>query len=229
MKTIKSLILGALLMGATSAHALSLDYNTVISGAIPDGTLPWLTATFSDVTQKVNGVNTNGVLMVLRAPGLTGSSDFVTEWDFNSKLSTLAGLQHVDTLTGTQLKSFAAGSDIVHGGTGALFDMDFIFCSSASQSKRFDGGDIASVFLYGVNGLTADSFNAYSDPIDKAYLSEAHIQGITNLTGSSTWVIPGEDNGSGGGGGTPVVPEPGTALLLGAGMAGLALYRRTRK
>lgn len=48
-------------------------------------------------------------------------------------------------------------------------------------------------------------------------------------TGRAWALVPDtEDGGGGGGGGGSVVPEPGTFLLLGAGLMGLGLYGRKR-
>jgi len=51
---------------------------------------------------------------------------------------------------------------------------------------------------------------------------------LENNPGSHDVTWKTGDDGGGGGGGENVVPEPGTFLLLGAGLMGLGLYGRKR-
>jgi len=224
MKTIRTLFLGiALLMTATAAHALTFDFTQVLTGDTPNGTSPWLTAIFSDSTLQVGDADTQGVLLTLTAPGLVDTDNFVSTWAFNTQLGSLTGLQHqVTELDGiTNLESFDFGIDSYNAGAGALFDLVFQFVTSnqGGGASRFEGGELASIFLYGVDGLTADSFYALSSPESKAYFAEAHIQEIIGGDEGSAWVVPG----------TTPVPEPGTLLLLGAGFLGLAIYGKRRR
>lgn len=230
MRKLRILLVGFLLLAAAStAHAVTLqfDFDTSLDGFDePAGPAPWLTAVFSDTDKVIDGVTTDGVQLDLSASGLD-VEEFVTKWYFNTTLDSLVGLQHVDTLTGATLDTFSADIDAFNAGGGGNFDMYIEFKSS--NAERFGQLDLASFFLYGVTGLTAETFNALSVPDEKAYLAEAHIQGILDAAGDpelSAWVVPGD--GGGGGGGTPV-PEPGTMLLLGAGFLGLAVYGKRRQ
>ena len=232
MRKLRILLVGFLLFAAAStAHAVTLqfDFDTPLEGDEfyePIGPAPWLTAVFSDTDKVIDGVTTDGVQLDLSASGLY-VDEFVTKWFFNTTLNSLDGLQHVDTLNGADLDIFSADIDAFNAGGGGNFDMYIQF--NSSNALRFEQADLASFFLYGVTGLTAETFNALSTPEEKAYLAEAHIQGIMDSAGDpelSAWVVPGD--GGGGGGGTPV-PEPGTMLLLGAGFLGLAVYGKRRQ
>lgn len=220
-KALATLIL--LLLMANHAQALTFEFSEVLTGDTPNGTPPWLKATFEDATAKVGTEDTRGVLLTLTAPGLVDTDNFVSAWAFNNQLPTLAGLQYkVQQLNGmTKLKSFSSGTDFYEAGAGARYDLAIVFLTSnaGSGAARFEGGELASLFLYGVEGLDAGSFYALSSPSGKAYLAEAHIQGIDGGPEGSSWVVPG---------GAPV-PEPGTVMLLGAGFLGLLIYSKRRR
>jgi hypothetical protein len=64
-----------------------------------------------------------------------------------------------------------------------------------------------------VTGLTEGTFDTGSN--SAGYISEAHIQGIGS---DSAWITEG----------TTPVPEPGTMVLFGIGMLGLAVYGKRR-
>lgn len=222
MKCVRAAVLAvALLSAATAAQANTLlfEFDQVISGDTPDGASPWLTATIADVTGSQPGV-----LVTLAASGL-GGSDFITEWNFNTTLPSLDGLQHTySTVTGTtNLTHFFSGIDSVNAGTGAWFDLGLRFTTAGNQggTNRFMGGELATLFLYGIADLNAETFLALSSPAAKAYLAEAKIQGIGGDAEASSWIVPETE--------TTPVPEPGTMMLLGTGVLGLALYGKRRR
>lgn len=224
---ITALTLACLLFGtAISAHALLYEFDTVITGAKPSGPTPWLTAEFTDSKKTINGVETNGVLLKLRAPNLaTNPNEFVTRWYFNNILEeTIEDLKFSTALSGTALAKknfYPVDVNDLNAGGGARFDVYFEFQTS-KVGGRFENGDLADIFMYGVASLSAETFNAlstFNDNKTKQYFAEAHIQGISTGEGSS-WVTPGPT--------PPPVPEPGTLILLGAGMLGLAFYGKRR-
>jgi hypothetical protein len=130
-------------------------------------------------------------------------------------LKSVNNTSSVATITG-----FTAGNNIVNGAGGGAnnkYDLDIQFQTNNSRggAGRLRDNEIANIFLYGLNGLTAASFDSVSSTA--GYISQAHIQGITEGDASS-WVVQGK---------TPV-PEPGTMMLLGIGMFGLAVYGKRR-
>lgn len=223
---IAALLLSCLIIYSTTpAQALLYEFNTVISGATPGGPAPWLTAEFTDTTKTIDNVIKSGVLLQLRAPNLDTdpTKEFVTNWYFNNTLEdTIHNLKFSTSLVGTALalkNYYPVDVNDLNAGGGAKFDIYFQFQTSNKNSGRFENGDSADIFMYGVEGLTADTFYALStsnNTSKQQYFAEAHIQGIS--TGDcSSWVVPG----------TPV-PEPGTMTLLGFGLLGLALYGKRR-
>jgi hypothetical protein len=215
------LAVGLIMVSGTGnpAHATSLtiDYTQVLTGTTPVGLAPWLRATFQDQTG-------GGVLLTDNAAGLA-DSEFTTDLLFNSLVG-LNGLKYVNrsssvaTIPDKDGVTFGNNTIIgAAGGSNNLYDLDIKFTTSNATKKdpagRLTDNEIASIFLYNVKDLTALSFNTGS--YTAGYLSQAHIQGIGDDS-KSAWIIPGP----------APVPEPGTMVLLGFGMLGLAIYGKRR-
>jgi len=198
---------GVILAAASvPANALTLTFELdeeYTGAAEPLGPEPWLTATFEDA-------GLNQVSLTLDTDGLTGN-EFVSNWFFNIQ----------DGLIITSVIPFfpiVQAQDARHAGgaPGHGFDIEFEF--PTAEDDRF-GADETRVFTLGAPGLTALSFE-YLNAAGNFY-SAAHVQSIDNpaFPGyTSGWIGARES--------ISAIPEPGTILLLGAGLAGLFGIRR---
>jgi hypothetical protein len=204
------------ILTATSVPAATFTYPLDIefSGATePEGLTPWLTATFEDVA-------TNQVQLTMSASGLT-DAEFVSEWYFNFDPAFNPGdritfpliISGPPYLPGTGIGANNFQAD----GESEKFDIVFQF-EIANNPNRFTMGESAVYLFTGTGGpdLTADSFNFLNE--DGTFYSAAHVQGIGESNNLSGWIAATES--------ISAIPEPGTILLLGAGLAGLFGIRR---
>lgn len=114
----------------------------------------------------------------------------------------------------------------VRGGAGADFDWGVNFGNGAGppgngtlQTASFT---ISADIPLTLADLSEQSFPNNVDTAAKPILFAAHVQSTETVFGGDSETV---------GGGTPsgVIPEPGTALLLGAGLGGLAAVGRRRR
>lgn len=83
--------------------------------------------------------------------------------------------------------------------------------------------------VYARDGKTGgNEVFAYSTGFGFDTLADIGNGNAMDVTNGRAWALVPDTNGGGGGGGGSQVPEPGTMLLLGAGLFGLAIYGRRK-
>lgn len=221
MKKILIISLIFLFSTLSSAWGTSIIYElgTEFSGAAdPVGIAPWVTATFDDSGTP------GSVDLTISNVGLTGT-EFISEFYFNFEgtaltLPTLLPPPGSDPIDGISYSpnSFKADGD-------GFFD---VLISFNQSGDRFTAGETVTLSMTGT-GIVIDDFNFLSlgagNSPDGLYVA-AHIQSIVGSPdGTSGWI-------TGEGGGTIIVdpiPEPGTLVLLGCGLLGMAGLARKKR
>jgi len=206
---IRSLAVAGILACAATARAdFSVELDREFSGAFePEGSSPWLTASFTDVMADT-------VRLTLEATNLT-DAEFVGVWSFNVE-GGATGL----SLSGsddTQITptSIEYGSDDFKADGDGFFDLRFTW-----GNGQFTAGESAW-FEFTQSGLTSDDFNLLSlgsGNSPDGLVTAAHVQGIGTDDANSGW-ITGETT-------TEEVPLPAALVLAVVGLGGAGLIRR---
>lgn len=227
-KFIPALVLTAFAAFALPAMATqqTINLGTVATGNIPDGTAPWLTATYD----WTSGSNT----VTLDLTSNLGGSDFVFKtpgWAFwldptDSLMKVTCDSTNISggcTNAGSAIGSFTASPPWL-GKYNLLF--------SWTSANLFTNGSTASYTLTFDSGLTADPFGSNNVGL----LSYAHVQGITGgCSGKIVAIGPNGSSSEGKFGGTACiepptnVPEPGALGMFGLGIGVIGLFLGLRR
>jgi len=201
------------------ADALTLNFELNVEytgGAEPDGPTPWLTAEITDTSLPADTVR-----ITMSASGLV-ESEFVGGWYFNwdfdaADLDPTDGIAFLPTST-APFGPITFDTDNLDAGGALGNGFDILFNFPQPSGNRFEANEIAIYEFLG-EGLSASSFN-YKNTAGNFY-SAAHVQVIDNddfPNADSGWIGATES--------ISAIPEPGTILLLGAGLASLFGIRR---
>lgn len=195
--------------GAAFASPVTINVDQVYTGTTPDGSPPWLVATFNQT-----GSNTGTLTLTSHL----SSSDFIqglesshaaVGWAFYLDQS-LSGISCASGNCGNSNTGFAA-SGFNTGPVGDIFNLGFGW----SRSSRFVAGDSAIYDLTFTSALSGNPFGPNGD----GWWSVAHIQGI-GPNGDSGWIVSGT---------SVSVPEPAELGLFGLGVLLVALFAGLRR
>ena len=191
------------------AGMMTINLNSVFTGATPSGPAPWLQATFA-----YNVGDTSGTLVL---NSLLKDGDFLqgskngngtTGWAFY-----LDPLVQSASCTNGNCADLVQIQNSVNTGPTGLGNYNLGF--NWDPKGRFVAGDSATYDLMFSSPLSSSPFIAN----DNGFMSAAHIQGI-GTAGSSSWVTDGPTD----------VPEPSQLSVLLIGLLGFGgvLYARRR-
>lgn len=221
----KKLLSAALLSLAVASQgwtaSIIFELNDAYTSPAPSGTPPWLRATFTDTPSGVDLYLENLLEGTSEFVGSNGVNGWLFNFNPNKTISSLVFTFQSGANTADAINK---GSDIKNaGGSPGYFDIQFEW-NSGDRFKKDQTAKYLITSTISTELLVASDFNF----LDTAgfYHSVAHVQGI-GTNDDSSWIGDKEGNGGGGGGGN-VIPEPGTFLLLGSGLVGLALYGRRK-
>ena len=226
-KSIKLLLLCSLMLffiasmaGYASSQVIFPHDVEISGGTAPQGSTPWVTATFIDVT--------GGVQLTMSTSNLV-NSEFVTGWYFNFNPSLT--LSDLSISLSSSDPGQASSSVSIRGTTetdsafkadgDGYFDFRFDFqTANTPMSGRFMTGEkvVYDLTYSGAGSFSSSSFNFKSVPGGGSgqYESVAKVQGINGSDSTSGWVAN-----------TTVVPEPVSSTLFIIG--GITLgFRRFR-
>lgn len=193
-----------------SADTITWYYTNIFSGSVqPTSTI---SATLTDV---VGGVELTMAISGTSSTNFVGGGGFYFNYDPYADLAASdPSFQSGQVASAVLISSNTYSAD---GYTKYLFDMNITFANDSDGRLTFGEH---STYLF--DGLTVAGFNALSEDAIQGggfpLLSAVHVQGIGE---DSTWLSP---NGNG----TTPVPEPGTMMLLGSGLVGLAGWGRKK-
>ena len=195
--------------GAALAAPVTINVDQVFTGATPDGSPPWLVATFNQTS------STTGTLTL--TSHLSGS-DFIqglespnaaVGWAFYLNQS-LSGMTCASGTCANSNSGYDAGG-FNTGPVGDIFNLGFGW----NRSSRFVAGSSAVYDLTFTNALSGDPFGPNGD----GWWSVAHIQGI-GTNGDSGWIVSGT---------SVSVPEPAELGLFGLGALLVGLFAGLRR
>ncbi len=196
---IKSLAIIGMCLSASACFADgTLDFNKLVSGALPNGPSPWASLTLTDL-------GSNRVSLTLTNNMSVSSGQFISRLWMNIT-SVPANLSLVSSSSNVQSVTWGNNA---FSQTGYRFDLQMKYPTSGSGDGRLAGGESATVVLQGT-GLSSSKFMVTSDGPDGALMAMIHIQNI-NCDDSAK---------------VGATPEPASLAVLGIGVAGLIRRRR---
>ena len=224
-KVISVLLLGLATMfilpaQATPVPSYTIYLNTVYTGYTPDGSSPWLTATYTPTS------STTGTLDLtsnLTQGDFVQGSNGVTGWAFYLD-GTVTG---VSCDSGTCPKNtYTTSSDINSGPVPGSYNLGFSWFGSQGWNI-FAAGDTASFTLTFDSAISGNPFALNS----ASFYSYSHVQGISGNPTCSGYIVagPGQTSTQLGSCSATNVPEPAALGMFGFGALLIGVFVSLRR
>ncbi len=206
-------IAATLTVGQANADTLIYDLNFMLTGTSPEGSTPWISATFDDSFGGANDVR------LTMSAGNLMLDESIAYWLFNFDPAldpTLLSFSVVGT-PGAVPNNINTGADAYKADGDGFYDIEFDFPPSPGNfASRFTTGETVVYDISYSSAIDVSSFNFISAPNggEGEAFSAAHIQSI-GVGEDSGWIA--------------VVPEPISSTLFIVGGATLGFRRFWKK
>src|SRR5262245_38661302 len=195
---------------AAGAATITFDLSVEFSGGTPpEGATPWLTATIDDAADPFGA---NGVRLTMSSSGLV-DAEIASLWYFNFAFDPTQ-ITFTEVSSDTSPTVISTGVNAFKPDGDGNFDILFDFAPPPGNGDLFTAGETVVYDLSYIAPIDISSFNLLSEQAggNGTFLSAAHVQRVGANNNKSGFI--------------GAIPEPGTLLLLGLGLAGLAAARR---
>jgi len=242
MKNILSLILGlsAIVLPFTQAATTYVgNGSTAWGGGVGNGNIVVNDTVEGILTFTVNASVGNNALVIYidsKSGGFSSTSGFQDGADGLRRAISGYDSSANNGGVGKSTTSMPFSADYaigVDGGWGGFWELanggnNSLIYRATSLNGGFASGNVLTLNVsdLGLTANTGQSLNFFAILVSGSGYSSPELIGASSISGSSGW---GNTQTVGSGSTYTLVPEPSTSLLMGLGLAGIAVLRRFRK
>ena len=242
MKNMLKLIVGIIALGSATTQAATTyvgNGSTAWGGTVGNGNIVVNDDSSGVLTFTINAT-TPGNALVIYLDSKTGGFNSTSGFQDGADGLRRAISGYDSTANGggvgkstTQMPFSADFAIGVDGGWGGFWELanggdNSLIYRATALAGGFGSGNVLTLNVsdLGMTANSGQSFNFFAMMVSGSGYTSPEFIGASSISGSSGW---GNTQTVGAGSTYTLIPEPSSSLLMGLGLAGLAVLRRARK